>query len=166
MKAPAGGSRRAATAALAAALVVVGGCGSDDKPAVSSVTQPTAQANPAGENACPVEGCSITITDATREGDELKLTWAANFKPAESRNHIHVYWDIYRAEQVSNDAAKRGVVQGEWVPTDAYPTFVTGGAVSVTKRASSTTVCVTAGDGDHNVIDPKITNCRSVAGLL
>ena len=155
------------TLGLAVGLGVLGGCGeNDDEASPPTTTGTTAAPGQAADNACPVEGCTITITDVTREGAELKLTWTANFKPAESRNHIHVYWDTFSAEQVSNDAASRGVTQGEWVPTDAYPNFVTAGPVSVTTRGSSTTVCVTAGDGDHNVIDPKITNCRSVAGLL
>ena len=83
-----------------------------------------------------------------------------------SGNHIHIYWDTWTADQVSNDAASRGVKQGEWVPTDAYPTFVTEGAVSVTKRGKSTTLCVTAGDGNHDVIDSSIVNCHKVANLL
>ena len=87
------------------------------------------------------------------EGDELKLTWDANFVPSASNNHIHVYWDTYTAEQVSNDAAARGVDQGEWVPTDAFPDYVTEGATSVANRGDSTQLCVTAGDSDHNVID-------------
>ena len=65
-----------------------------------------------------------------------------------------------------NDAAARGEVQGEWVPTDDDPVFVTGDVVSTTKRGSSTKVCVTAGDRDHNVIESSIVNCRDVADLL
>ena len=63
----------------------------------------------------------MTITNVVSDGDELKVTWKANYTPDASRNHIHVYWDTYTADQVSNDAASRGVKQGEWVPTDAYP---------------------------------------------
>jgi hypothetical protein len=77
-----------------------------------------------------------------------------------------VYWDIYTADQVSNDAATRGVKQGEWVPTDDYPEFVTTGAVSTAVRKGSTKVCVTAGDRDHNVIDSSIVNCRDVSDLF
>jgi hypothetical protein len=58
------------------------------------------------------------------------------------------------------------VTQGEWVPTDSYPEFVTQGAVAVGQRAGSTTVCVTPGDKDHNVIDVLVENCRDVADLL
>jgi hypothetical protein len=160
---------RATTGALAAALVLAGlvGCGDDDEPSTSDTADAEESSNSStGENACPVEGCEVTITDVVAEGDELKVTWDANFAPDASRNHIHVYWDTYTAEQVSNDAATRGVEQGEWVPTDAYPDFVTEGAVSVSTRAESTTLCVTAGDADHNVIDASIQDCREVADIL
>src|SRR3954447_25127851 len=153
---------------LAAGLLLslVAGCGDGDKGSSPSTTAVENGSASASENACPVEGCKITITNVVKAGHELRLTWKANFKPDESRNHIHVYWDIYTADQVSNDAASRGVVQGEWVPTDAYPEYVTEGATSVSKRGGSTTLCVTAGDSDHDVINSKITNCYDVADLL
>ena len=117
------------------------GCGDDDDGAsdTTTTTEAAGQSPSEGENACPVEGCEITITDVVAEGDELKLTWEANFDPDASNNHIHVYWDTYTADQVSNDAAARGVDQGEWVPTDAYPEYVTEGATSVANRGDSTT---------------------------
>jgi hypothetical protein len=148
------------------------GCGSSNKAAAPTTTTATTvdlnhKVPPAtGDNACPVEGCVVKITNVVRDGKELKVTWHANYTPKVSRNHIHIYWDTWTADQVSNDAASRGVKQGEWVPTDAYPTFVTEGAVSVTKRGKSTTLCVTAGDGNHDVIDSSIVNCRKVANLL
>jgi hypothetical protein len=165
-----GRARRRAGLVLAAVLLagLVAGCGGDDdsgSPTTTS-TDVTVQTAPAGENACPVEGCKITITKVVPEADELRITWKANFTPDASRNHIHVYWDTYTAEQVSNDAASRGVDQGEWVPTDAYPEYVTEGATSVTNRADSATLCVTAGDSDHNVIDSSIVDCSDVADLL
>jgi hypothetical protein len=52
------------------------------------------------------------------------------------------------------------------VPIDAPETFVTEGAVSVAVRGDSTTVCVTASDGDHAVIDSSIVDCRDVSDLL
>ena len=67
---------------------------------------------------------------------------------------------------MSNDAAARGVTQGEWVPTGDYPQYVTEGAVSTSVRGDSHTVCVTAGDRDHNVIDSSLVNCRDVSALL
>ncbi|MGI8513583.1 MAG: hypothetical protein ACR2NT_00295, partial [Acidimicrobiia bacterium] len=117
-------------------------------------------------NACPADGCRITIVDVTREGDELAITWEANFAPDVSRNHIHVYWDIYTADQVSSDAEAQGTTQGEWVPTDADPQFVTESEVSVANRGTSTTVCVTAGNRDHAVVDSALFDCRDVSGQL
>lgn len=117
-------------------------------------------------NACPADGCRITIVDVTSEGDELAITWEANFAPDASRNHIHVYWDTFTAEQVSSDAEAQGTTQGEWVPTDAYPRFVTESEVSVANRGESTTVCVTAGNRDHAVLDSAIFDCRDVSGQL
>lgn len=154
-------------AAVAVAVVLLaGGCGSDGGKKVAS-SGSTAGSGEVVQNACPVDGCRIEIKDVTRDGGELKITWKANYKPDVSRNHIHAYWDTYDIKQVSNDAeSKHGVTQGEWVPTDSYPQFVTEGAVAVSQRGASTTVCVTAGDKDHNVIDVGIENCRDVASLL
>lgn len=154
-------------ATLSAALVL-GACSDDDSTSATTTTQQAgaAAADGATQNACPVEGCKIVITDATADGQEIKLTWNANFAPDFSKNHVHVYWDTYTADQVSNDAAARNVTQGEWVPTGDDPVFVTEGAVSTSARGTSTTVCVTAGDRDHNVIDSSITDCRDVSALL
>jgi hypothetical protein len=117
-------------------------------------------------NACPTEGCKITITDAVAHGDEIEVTWEANFQPDVSKNHIHIFWDIYTADQVTADAEARGEKQGEWVPTDSVPTYVTEGAVAVKTRGDSTTICATAGDRDHNVIDSSIVDCIDVSDLL
>jgi hypothetical protein len=144
-------------------MLLLGGCGGDDDS--TGASQPSAKPS-AQRNACPVDGCTITILDVKKEGKELRVTWKANYAPDFSKNHIHIYWDTYSADQVSNDAADRGVKQGEWVPTADYPEFVTKGAVSTAKRAGSTKLCVTAGDREHNVIDSSKVNCRDVAGLL
>ena len=122
----------------------------------------------AAANACPIDGCRIEITKATKAaGGEISLDFSANFAPDESKNHIHVYWDRYTSQQVSGDAATRfNVKQGDWIPTATVAGFVTEGAVSVTVREQSHTVCVTAGDRNHNVLDPSITNCRDVGDLL
>jgi hypothetical protein len=149
--------------------LAIGGCGGDDDDdgeAATTATTASADGAAAEPNACPVDGCTVEITDAQRDGDELRLTWNANYGPDFSKNHIHVYWDTYTSDQVSNDAAERGVTQGEWVPTGDYPEFVTEGAVSTSVRSDSTTVCVTAGDRDHNVIDSSIFDCRDVSDLL
>ncbi len=156
--------------AVAALVLVAVGCGSDDDTSSSSssgATDSTEVSSEPVQNACPVDGCQITIDDVTNDGDELKVTWTANFDPDVSRNHIHVYWDTYDPAQVSNDAESvHNVAQGEWVPTDSYPAFTSEGAVAVGQRGTSTTVCVTAGDKDHNVIDVGVENCRDVAALL
>ena len=146
------------------AMATVVGCGDDDDQVVSTTT--TSQPAASSQNACPVEGCEITITDVQPEGDELRLSWDANFGPDFSKNHVHVFWDTYTADEVTNDAAARGETQGEWVPTGDHPEFVTEGPVSTGARAESTTICVTAGDRDHNVIDSSIVDCRDVADLL
>jgi hypothetical protein len=147
------------------ALVLVG-CGSDEPTAGSGTGETTAGSEAPVANACPAEGCQIRIVDTARDGDEIAVTWEANFVPDVSKNHIHVYWNIYTADQVSSDAEARGVTQGEWVPTDAMPTYVTESAVAVATRGDSTTICVTAGDRDHAVIDATLVDCRDVADLL
>jgi hypothetical protein len=153
---------RSASAVLLGLVLLPAGCGGDDEEAAA----PTEAMPVAQQNACPVDGCTIEITDAEEEGDELRLTWTANFSPDFSKNHIHVYWDTYTADQVSNDAADRGETQGEWVPTDAYPDFVTEGVVSTASREGSTSLCVTAADRDHNVLDSALTDCHDVSALL
>jgi hypothetical protein len=147
-----------------ALAVLAAGCGSDkDKGAAASSSTTTTVAT---QNACPTSGCSVTITDVKKEGTELRVSWTANYAPDFSKNHIHVYWSKYSADQVSDDAAKRKVVQGEWEPTDSYPTYLTEGAVSTKVRADSPKICVTAGDRDHIVIDSSIVNCRDVSDLF
>jgi hypothetical protein len=143
----------------------VAACGSDGKSTVTKDSGPDVAAG-GKQNACPVEGCNITIVDVQPAGDELEITWNTNYAPKFARNHVHVFWDTYSADEVSNDASEKGHTQGEWVPTGAYPRFVTKGAVSTAKRADSTTLCVTAGDRDHNVIDSSIVDCRDVSALL
>lgn len=144
--------------------LLAAGCGSSSKntsAAASTTTLPVVV-----QNACPADGCSVTITDVKKQGSELLVTWTANYKPDFSKNHIHAYWGKFTADQVSDDAAKRNVVQGEWEPTDSYPTYLTEGAVSTKVRDGSTKICVTAGDRDHIVIDSSIVNCRDVSGLF
>lgn len=120
----------------------------------------------ATQNACPAEGCQIGFADIAASGDELEVTWELNFDPDINNNHIHIYWDNFSAAQVSNDATDRGVDQGEWVPTDQGPTYVTDGAVSTSVRGESTTLCLVAADRDHNVIDETTEVCQDVSELL
>jgi hypothetical protein len=147
---------------------LVAACGDDDAETVTgdSVPEGTEAEGEAVSNACPAEGCAVTIDDVVAEGDELVVTWSTNFDPDVSRNHIHVYWDTYTAEQVSSDAADRGVEQGDWVPTDEAPTYRTSEAVSVENRGDSTVLCVTAGDRDHAVLDASVYDCEDVGAVL
>ncbi|MDH4112912.1 MAG: hypothetical protein OEV60_09580 [Actinomycetota bacterium] len=149
------------------ASLALAACGSDEPAdtAATSVADGETSAAPVS-NACPVEGCMITIVDAVAEGDEIAVTWETNFVPDVSKNHIHIYWDIYTADQVTADAEARGEQQGEWVPTADVPTYVTESAVSVSERGDSTTLCATAGDRDHIVIDSSIVSCFDVSDLL
>lgn len=117
-------------------------------------------------NACPPEGCEIAIESVEASGEELAVVWEANFEPDLARNHIHVYWDTFTADQVSSDAEDRGVDQGDWHLTDAYPDYVTESAASVANRGDSTTICVTAADRDHVVLDSSLFDCRDVSDLL
>lgn len=148
--------RRLFIAPVVFALALVA-CGDSDSAGDASATGgPVA-------NACPAEGCTVTITDVKPAAGELEVTWEANFLPDVSRNHIHIYWDNFSAAQVSSDAEANGLEQGDWVPTDAYPTYTTDGAVSVGVAGSSTTLCVTAADRDHAVIDSAIEQCMDVS---
>jgi hypothetical protein len=162
------GMTRQIVALCALVTLALSACGEEepagDSTGASEETKP-AKAAPVA-NACPPEGCAITITDTAKKGSEIAVTWEANFKPDVSKNHIHIFWDIYTADQVSSDAEARGKKQGEWVPTAKVPTYVTGGPVSVDNRGDSTVLCVTAGDRDHAVIDSSIVDCQDVSDLL
>ena len=147
---------------LAGVLTSCGGGGK--RAAVTTTTASRPSAAPA--NACPPDGCRVRIVDVTRAGDELRLAFDANYTPDESRNHFHVYWDTFTAQQVSDDAERRfGVKQGDWVPTADNP-YTTGDVASVKARGQSHTICVTAGDRHHNVLDPRLFDCRDVSRLL
>lgn len=147
------------------ALVLLMSCAGEDGDPQGEV-RATGPGETAPPNACPQEGCRVSVAAAEQFGDELELTFEANFTPDLARNHFHVYWENFTAEQVSDDAERRfGVNQGDWVPTDENP-YTTGDATSVEERAGATSICVTAGDGDHNVIDPEITDCIDVTGLV
>lgn len=147
------------------ALAVLMSCSGEGGEPEDELQEPAEQGD-ALPNACPQEGCRVRIAAAEQAGTELDLTFDANFEPDLARNHFHVYWDVFDAEQVSDDAEPRfGVTQGDWVPTDENP-YRTGDAASVRERAGATSICVTAGDGDHNVVDPQISDCFDVTGLV
>ncbi|HEX6118704.1 MAG TPA: hypothetical protein VFZ03_04575 [Dongiaceae bacterium] len=119
-------------------------------------------------NACPVDGCEVRISSVQKEGDELRLTFDANFSPDFARNHIHVWWgDNFKVEQVSNNAEPvHHVTQGEWHPTGDYPSYVTQSAVSTKVRGKATTICVSAADRNHDILDVARFQCMDVSGYL
>ncbi len=163
-----------------ALLLVLTGCGDDDDTADTGAE--TAAADTGAEtdsggtdtsddgagNACPPDGCTIGIAGVAADADasELVVTFDANFSPDIAGNHFHVYWDSFEADQVSSDAADRGVTQGDWHPTDEYPDYTTAEATSVSERGDSETLCVTAGDRDHAVIDATAVTCVDVSAQL
>jgi hypothetical protein len=125
-------------------------------------------AQDAPPNACPVDGCEVEIVGVEQDGDELRLTLEANFTPDMSRNHIHVWWgENYQIQQVSNNAEPvHNVKQGEWHPTADYPTYITQSAASTTVRGSAKTLCVSAADRNHDILDVTKLNCMDVSDHL
>ncbi|HET6619335.1 MAG TPA: hypothetical protein VFG64_05300 [Dongiaceae bacterium] len=119
-------------------------------------------------NACPVDGCEVRIVSVQKEEDELRLTFEANFSPDFSRNHIHVWWgDNFTVDQVSNNAEPvHHVKQGEWHPTDDYPSYVTQSAVSTKVRGKAKTICVSPADRNHDILDVTKFQCMDVSGYL
>ena len=122
----------------------------------------------AAPNACPVDGCEVKITDVAKEGDELKVTFEANFTPDVSKNHLHVWWlENFTIEQVSNGSEARfGVKQGSWHPTAEYPVYITQSAASTSVRGDAVTLCVSAANRDHDIIDLEVMDCVDVSGQL
>ncbi|GAB5374983.1 MAG: hypothetical protein AcusKO_14450 [Acuticoccus sp.] len=120
------------------------------------------------QNACPVDGCIISITSVEKKGDELEVTFEANFTPDFSKNHIHIWWgELFDVKQVSNNAETvHGMTQGSWHPTDEFPVYVTQSAASVGERGEATSLCVSAADRNHDILDPNLFECTSVAGHL
>jgi hypothetical protein len=128
----------------------------------------TAVAQDTLSNACPVDGCAVKIVDVRNSGDELALTFEANFMPDMSKNHIHVWWgENFTIEQVSNDAETvHNVKQGEWHPTADYPSYVTQSAVSTSVRGAAKTICVSAADRNHDILDVTVSHCMDVGDHL
>ena len=119
-------------------------------------------------NACPIDGCEVTIVGVNEVGDELELSYEANFGPDVSKNHIHAWWgETYMVEQVGRNAeTEHGVTQGRWHRHDDYPTYVTKEAVSTSVRDGATTICVSPADRDHNILDVSIYHCVDVSGYF
>ena len=116
-------------------------------------------------NACPVDGCSVEITSVTNQDGELAVVLSANFEPDISKNHFHIWWgELYDVKQVSNNAETvHNVSQGDWHPTDAYPNYMTTGVTSLAQRGEAVTLCVSAADRNHDIIDPEALNCVDVS---
>lgn len=119
-------------------------------------------------NACPIDGCEVTITGVKPAGDELELSYEANFTPDVSKNHIHAWWgEQYTVEQVGRSAEPvHGVTQGRWHRHDDYPTYVTTEAASTAVRDGATTICVSPADRDHNILNVSIYHCVDVSGYF
>ena len=119
-------------------------------------------------NACPVDGCDVRIEAVKRSGTELEITFQSNFTPDVSKNHFHVWWgEIYSVEQVGRNAEPvHGVKQGRWHRHADYPKYITQGAASTSVRGDAITICVTAADRNHNILDVKIYHCVDASDHL
>ncbi|CAB1084926.1 hypothetical protein D1AOALGA4SA_12427 [Olavius algarvensis Delta 1 endosymbiont] len=129
------------------------------------VTTATAASMP---NACSVDGCDVKIVGVTKAGGELEITFESNFMPDVSKNHFHVWWgENFTVEQVSRNAQTvHGVEQGRWHRHADYPSYVTQGAASTSVRGQATTICVSAADRNHNILDVKVYDCVDVSDKL
>lgn len=153
-------------ASIAVFTLVLAACSSDDDASDAGSEAAGSESEGPVANACPADGCAVEIADVAADGEELAVTFDANFLPDISKNHIHIYWDTFTADQVSSDAEARNVTQGDWHPTGDYPDHVTESGASVANRGDSTSLCVTAANRDHVVIDSAIVQCRDVSDLL
>jgi len=129
---------------------------------------PVATAADSMPNACPVDGCEIKIKDVKPSEDELAVIFEANFTPDVSKNHIHVWWgEKYTVEQSGRGAKPVfGVEKGAWHRHDEYPAYVTQGAASTSVREGAVTLCVSAADRDHYILDVKTYHCVDVSDHL
>jgi len=119
-------------------------------------------------NACPIDGCVVEIVAIAKAGEELELTFEANFRPDVTKNHFHVWWgEVYTVEQVGRNAKSTyGVEQGRWHRHDDYPKYVTKNAASASMRNGTSTLCVTAADRGHNVLDASLYQCVDASPYL
>jgi len=118
-------------------------------------------------NACPVDGCEVKILEVKAAGNELSVTFKANFKPDVSKNHLHVWWgEQYDIKQVGRNASAFGVEKGKWHRHDDYPSYTTTGAASTSIRDGAVTICVTAADRNHYVLDVSLYHCVDASGHL
>ena len=119
-------------------------------------------------NACPVDGCEVTIEGVEKSGEELEITFKSNFAPDVSKNHFHVWWgENFTVEQVGRNAQTvHGVKQGRWHRHADYPTYTTQGSSSTGVRGEAVTICVSAADRNHNILDVKVYDCVDVRDKL
>lgn len=119
-------------------------------------------------NACPVDGCEVRIVGIERSGEELELSFDSNFSPDVSKNHFHVWWgERYTVKQVGRNAETvHRVTQGRWHRHDDYPQYITKGAASTSVREGASTICVTAADRNHNIIDVQVYHCVDASSHL
>ncbi len=119
-------------------------------------------------NACPVDGCEVKISGVKASGDELELTFESNFTPDVSKNHFHVWWgEKYTVKQAGRGAKPLyGVEKGAWHRHDDFPTYVTQGAASTGVRDGAVSLCVSAADRDHNILDVETYHCVDVSDHL
>ncbi len=119
-------------------------------------------------NACPVDGCNVEITEVRRAGEELQLTLQANFTPDVAKNHLHVWWgENFTVKQVGRSAVTvHGVTQGRWHRHDDYPIYITTGAASTSVRGEAKTLCVSAADRNHNILDIRLYHCVDAGDYL
>jgi hypothetical protein len=129
---------------------------------------PIAIAADAMPNACPVDGCEVKIVSVKQSGDELELTFEANFTPDVSKNHLHVWWgEKYTVKQAGRGAKPVfGVEKGAWHRHDDYPTYVTQGAASTGVRDGAVSLCVSSADRDHNILDVETYHCVDISDHL
>jgi hypothetical protein len=119
-------------------------------------------------NACPVDGCIVKIVSVEKSGDELAVTLESNYTADVARNHFHMWWgEQYTSRQVGRNALSEfGEQQGKWHRHDDFPVYITTGAASTAVREGATTLCVTAADRGHNVLDADLFDCRDVSQYL
>jgi len=119
-------------------------------------------------NACSVDGCDVKIVGVAKAEGELEITFESNFMPDVSKNHFHVWWgENFTVEQVSRNAQTvHGVKQGRWHRHADYPSYITQGASSTSVRGQAATICVSAADRNHNILDVKVYDCVDVSDKL
>ena len=141
--------------------VALGVCG-------TAIGVETALAADERPNACPVDGCIVKIVNVKQSGKELELTFESNFSPKVTKNHFHIWWkENFTVKQVGKNAkSTHGVTQGRWHLTDNFPNYVTRASASTGVREGAKTMCVSASDRGHIILDINVYHCVNVADHL